>query len=147
MLTTYAYPETIYEPQVATDLRSVDERKRLSGPGLRAFFNIIKCTDIRDADARELLGGISNGPYYAMKRDPNGKVLDVDTLQRISYLIGIYKALHMLHSEPLADEWLKLPNRNHLFAGKTPLEYMVRGGMSAMQTVRRLLDARRGGGL
>jgi hypothetical protein len=147
MTAAYAYPETIYKPQVAADLRSAGERKRLSGPGLRAFFNIIDRTGIRDADAREILGGVSNGPYYAMKKSPNGKVLGVDTLQRISYLIGIYKALHILHSKPLADEWLKLPNSNHLFAGMTPIEYMVRGGMTAMQSVRRLLDARRGGGV
>jgi len=38
-----------------------------------------------------------------------------------------------------------LPNANRLFGGETPLTYMVRGGVPALQTVRRLLDARRGG--
>jgi hypothetical protein len=32
-----------------------------------------------------------------------------------------------------------------MFGGKTPLRYMIDGGLPAMQNVRRLLDARRGG--
>jgi Protein of unknown function (DUF2384) len=40
---------------------------------------------------------------------------------------------------------MHLPNQNPVFNGKTPLAYMIRGGLPAMQTVRRLLDARRAG--
>ena len=79
-----------------------------------------------------------------MKKNPD-RVLDADTLLRISYLIGIFKALHILHSEPLADEWIRLPNANRIFAGRSPLAYMLAGGLPAIETVRRLLDARRGG--
>ena len=79
-----------------------------------------------------------------MKRKPD-RVLDTDRLTRISYVIGIYKALHGLHGDALADEWVRLPNRNPIFAGQTPLAFMIRGGLPAMQTVRRLLDARRAG--
>jgi hypothetical protein len=64
---------------------------------------------------------------------------------RISYLTGIFKALNILYGEKLADEWIQLPNSNRIFAERTPLDYMTRGGVPAMQTVRRLLDARRGG--
>lgn len=99
---------------------------------------------VRDEDARALLGGVSNGPFYEMKRHPE-RVLDTDRLTRISYLIGIFKALRILHSPRLADEWVHLPNANPIFAGKTPLFFMMRGGLPAMQTVRRLLDARRAG--
>ena len=51
----------------------------------------------------------------------------------------------ILHSDRIADEWVRLPNRNPIFAKDTPLAYMIRGGLPAMQTVRRLLDARRAG--
>jgi hypothetical protein len=74
-----------------------------------------------------------------------GRLLEVDRITRISYLIGIYKALHILYGDLLADEWLSLPNRNRIFAGRTPLAYMLGGGLLAMQTVRKLLEARRGG--
>ena len=72
-------------------------------------------------------------------------MLDTDRLTRISYLVGIFKALRILHCEALADEWVQLPNQNPIFAGQAPLAYMIRGGLPAMQTVRRLLDARRAG--
>ena len=99
---------------------------------------------VRDEDARALLGGVTNGPFYEMKRDPT-KVLDVDRLTRISYVIGIFKALRILHSDALADEWVRLPNQHPIFGGQTPLAYMTHGGLPAIQTVRRLLDARRAG--
>jgi hypothetical protein len=79
-----------------------------------------------------------------MKRNPD-RVLDADRLMRVSYLVGIFKALHILHGRNLADEWVQLLNRNPVFGGQTPLAYMIRGGLPAMQTVRRLLDARRAG--
>lgn len=140
-----SYPATRYEASPVVDLTSRDERTRLSPSALKAFFNIVERWQIRDEDARRLLGGVSNGPYYDMKKNPAGRVLDADKLLRISYLIGIFKALNILHREALADEWVRLPNANRIFSGATPLDYMMRGGAPAMQTVRRLLDARRGG--
>jgi len=138
------YPATRYEPAPLVDLSSKSERERLGPSALKAFFNIMERWGVRDEDARQLLGGVSNGPYYEMKKDPD-RALDTDKLVRISYLIGIFKALNILHSEKLADEWVRLPNTNRIFAGLAPLEYMAKGGTPAMQTVRRLLDARRGG--
>jgi hypothetical protein len=129
---------------VPVDLAARDVRDRLSAPALKAFFNIMTRWKVRDEDARVLLGGVSNGPFYEMKRKP-GRMLETDRLTRISYLIGIFKALQILHSRKLANEWVHLANSNAVFAGQTPLAYMMRGGLPAMQTVRRLLDARRAG--
>jgi len=139
-----SYPATRYNPSPLVDLTTRVERERLSTSALKAFFTIAARWQVRDEDARGLLGGVSNGPYYQMKKNPD-RVLDADTLLRISYLIGIFKALHILHGEPLADEWIRLPNANRIFGGQTPLAYMVAGGLPAFEIVRRLLDARRGG--
>jgi hypothetical protein len=138
------YPATRYRIDAPPDLGARADRERLSPPALEAFFNIMTRWKVRDEDARALLGGVSNGPFYDMKRNPD-RVLDADRLTRISYLIGTFKALRILHSPGLADEWIHLPNSNPVFAGQTPLAYMIRGGLPAMQTVRRLLDARRAG--
>ena len=138
------YPATRYRTDPPPDLALRVQRERLSGPALKAFFNMMTRCKVRDEDARALLGGVSNGPFYEMKRNPD-RVLDADRLTRISYLVGIFKALHILHSRTLADEWVHLPNTNPVFAGQTPLGYLIRGGLPAMQTVRRLLDARRAG--
>jgi Antitoxin Xre-like helix-turn-helix domain/Antitoxin Xre/MbcA/ParS C-terminal toxin-binding domain len=144
MLTSLRYPATRHDAAPLIDLSAKPERARLSGSALRAFLNILRRWSIRDADARQLLGGIASSTLYDYKRNPE-RVLDQDRLTRISYLIGIFKALHILHGEELADRWVTMPNRNRIFAGRSPLDYMLHGGAPAMQTVRRLLDARRGG--
>lgn len=138
------YPATRYHLDAVVDFSRRDERERLSGAALKAFFNVMTRWTIRDEDARALLGGVTNGPFYEMKKNPE-RTLDVDRLTRISFLLGIFKALRILHAPSLADEWVHLPNQNPLFHGETPLQYMIRGGVPAMQNVRRLLDARRAG--
>ncbi len=144
-MSVLTYPATRYEPAPPVDLSSKAQRERLSASALKAFFNIMERWGVRDEDARRLLGGVTNGPYYEMKKQPGSRVLDADKLLRVSYLVGIFKALSILHSQQLADEWVRLPNTNRIFGGITPLDYMMKGGTPAMQTVRRLLDARRGG--
>lgn len=138
------YPATRYEPRPVVDLSDRAERARLGPSALRAFFNIMDHWSIRDADARRLLGDVAASTFYAYKKDPT-RTLDRDRLTRISYLVGIFKALNILHGEALADRWVTMANTNRIFAGRTPLDYMLRGGVPAMQVVRRLLDARRGG--
>jgi hypothetical protein len=138
------YPASRHVPAEPPDLAARKVRERLSPAGLKAFFNIMQRWQVRDEDARVLLGGVTNGPYYEMKRDPD-RVLDVDRLTRISLLIGIFKALHVLHSDALADRWVQLPNTNRIFRGTSPLDYMMRGGLPAIHAVRRLVDARRAG--
>ena len=139
-----AYPTTRYDPAPLIELSDPAERERLSPAAIRVFLNIMEQWGVRDEAARQLLGGMSNGTFYAMKKDAR-RVLDEDKLRRISYLVGIFKALNILHGEALADRWMVLPNRNRIFGGITPLEYLIRGGLPAFQMVRRLLDARRGG--
>ncbi|MES2535887.1 MAG: antitoxin Xre/MbcA/ParS toxin-binding domain-containing protein [Pseudomonadota bacterium] len=144
MTPSYAYPSSRFEPAAFIDLNARSERERLSKSALKGFFKLASAWKLRDEDARELLGGLSNSAFYEWKKNPD-RVLEVDRITRISYLIGIYKGLHILYGDKLADEWVSLPNKNVIFGGRTPLAYMLGGGMLAMQTVRKLLDARRGG--
>jgi hypothetical protein len=139
-----SYPATRYQPSPHIDLSAKAERTRLSPSAIKAFFNVMDKWGVRDDDARELLGGISNGRFYDMKKNPE-RILNADELTRISCLVGVFKALNILYSQELADAWMQRPNTNRIFAGGTPLAYMMRGGLPAMQVVRRLLDARRGG--
>jgi hypothetical protein len=139
------YPQSRFAPPPIADFADAGTRARLSPGALRGFFNVMAKWGVRDEDARALLGGVSNGRYYEWKRDPARRTLDADQLTRISLLVGIYKALHILYGAKLADQWVSLPNRNRIFGGQSALAYMIAGGIAAMQTVRRLLDARRGG--
>ena len=144
MSLAYAYPKSRFEPPVLVDLNDRAERERLSKSALLGFFQLMTAWQVRDDDARELLGGLSSSSFYEWKKHPD-RVLEVDRITRISYLLGIYKALHILYGDKLADEWVHLPNSNPIFNGRAPLAHMLGGGLLAMQTVRRLLDARRGG--
>src|SRR4029077_10702554 len=128
----------------SADLSDKSVLKRLSPPAVRAFLKMSELWELRDEDARRVLGGMSNGAFYEWKKKSRGP-LDQDRLTRISVLTGIFKALNILYSKKLADRWVQLPNENPMFEGHTPLTYMIKGGLPAMLRVRQLLDARRGG--
>ncbi len=142
----YLAPEiTGYAVETSSDLSLLEVRKRLSPAAIEGFLKIIDLWQLRDADARQLLGGLSTGSWHGFKKQITQRVLAQDALTRISLLIGIFKALNILYSEPLADAWPTLPNRNGLFRGVTPLAFMLQHGLPGILEVRRLLDARRGG--
>ena len=138
-------PTSRYAAPPIVDLSVKAERDRLSPSAVKGFLNIMARWGVRDVNAKALLGGVSNGRFYAIKKAPDAAVLDQDELQRVSFLVGIFKALNILFGDELADAWIQLPNQNRIFGGASPLAYMIRGGLPAFQTVRRLLDARRGG--
>ena len=133
-----------FSTETAADLSDRHVQERLSRSAIPAFFKLIEAWQVRDEAARQLLGGVSNGVYYQLKRDRK-KTLEQDKLTRISLMLGIFKALNILYSRKLADSWINLPNSNPMFEGDAPLAYMIRGGVPALVRVRQLLDARRGG--
>jgi len=133
-----------FSAEAAVDLSSKEVQTRLSRSAVAAFFKIAQAWQLRDESARQLLGGISNGAFYELKRGHN-KTLDQDRLTRVSLIVGIFKALNVLYSSKLADAWMSLPNSNPMFEGETPLMYLIKGGVPALLRVRQLLDSRRGG--
>lgn len=146
MATALALPSIAgYAFDVSADLSNAATRARLSRTAMKSFLRIMEKWSIKDPDARQLLGGISSGSYYGLKKEPAQRTLDQDTLIRISLLVGIFKALNILYSKSLADAWITLPNRNPMFRGSSPLAYMAQRGQPGMVAVRQLLDARRGG--
>jgi hypothetical protein len=130
-------------PDRPADLSDRRLQKKLSPSATKAFVRMIKAWDLKDEESRQLLGGISAGLFYEIKRGDR-KHLDQDQLTRISLLLGIYKGLAILFPEKLAHAWPSRANDNALFSGATPVSYMVSGGIPAMVFVRQLLDARRG---
>jgi uncharacterized protein (DUF2384 family) len=137
-------------PDLGLDLRKLPDlgdaatRARLSKPAIIAFFAVGDRWELRNEDAMALLGGVSHGRYYELKKNRKG-LLSQDELTRISLLIGIFKALNILFSQRLANQWASRPNSNAMFNNIPPLRLLVRGGVPAMLGVRRLLDSRRGG--
>jgi hypothetical protein len=119
-------------------------REALSAPALRTFFNIAEQWKLRMADQRKLLGDPPESTFYKWKRERDA-ALGRDTLERISYLLGIWQALQILFPDPdQADAWLHKPNTAPLFGGHSALERMLSGNVADLFVVRQYLDAERG---
>lgn len=116
----------------------------LGGPALRAFFRMAEQWKLRIADQRKLLGDPPESTFYKWKRQQDGTP-GRDTLERISYLLGIWQALQILFPNPAqADAWLHKPNQTPLFGGHSALQRMLFGNVADLYVVRQYLDAQRG---
>lgn len=108
---------------------------------LRGAFRILQSWGVSAEEGRRILGSPAQRTYFAW-RAGNAARVPRDTLRRIGYLAGIFKALDMLYSDPhLADGWVKRPNQS--FGGQTPLERMSAGDVTDLAAVRAYLDAAR----
>lgn len=114
----------------------------LPAAAMKGFFLIMKTWGVSAEDARVLLGSPASRTYYAWRSGSVARV-SPDTLRRIGYVAGIYKALQILYSDPgLADSWIKRPNTD--FGDQSPLERMKGGDVTDLAHVRNYLDAARG---
>ena len=118
----------------------------LSAAGLRAFFNIAQAWGLNTDEQMTLLGSPGRSTFFKWKAAPENADLKRDTLERLSYLLGIYKALQILLPDSSAsDAWVKKPNAAPMFGGKSALQRLLGGNISDLLAVRQYLDARRGG--
>jgi len=110
---------------------------------LKAFFGITQKWGLSGEQERSLLG-VPKATFYRWKQQRDGS-LSPDTLERISYILGIYKALRiLLPSEKAANAWLHKPNQAPLFGGHPALDKLMKGHVLDLADVRRYLDAERG---
>ncbi len=109
---------------------------------LSVFFNIMDAWQVKGKDQMILLGKPAESTFYNWKKGKSGS-LSVDTLERISYIMGIYKALGVLFPDRTqADAWVHKPS-SHL-QGESALAFMLKGSMIHLSDIRRYLDAQRG---
>lgn len=120
------------------------ERRRLSATALKAFRRLVAQWDLTSVQSAALLG-VSVSTWERLKPETVVKTLSQDQMTRISALTGIYKALHLLFADAMADRWPMLENTGPLFDRRTPVTAMIEGGIPHMLEVRRYLDAVRGG--
>jgi hypothetical protein len=116
-------------------------RQRLSPSAIRAFVKVADKWGLNEMQSRALLGGLASSTYHVWKSEPDGRKLDQDTLTRISLVLGIFKALQNYFGEPWADRWVTLVNRDPMFLGRAPIDYMIQNGIPGMLEIRDLLDA------
>nr|WP_256872983.1 MbcA/ParS/Xre antitoxin family protein [Candidatus Entotheonella palauensis] len=116
----------------------------MSGPALRTFFRIADLWALSIDEQMTLLGTPSRSTFFKWKQAKD-VTLPKDTLERISYILGIYKALQiLLPDERAADAWVRQLNTAQPFGGHSALDRMLSGNVSDLYVVRQYLDAQRG---
>jgi hypothetical protein len=124
--------------------RSEPAHGAIGGAGLRAFANIADAWGLSVAEQLTLLGIASRSTFFKWRREHNPR-LPRDTLERLSYLLGIYKSLQILLPDPhAADAWVRKPNDAAPFGGGSALDRMLSGQVADLYVVREYLDAQRG---
>lgn len=120
-------------------------RERLTPSAVEGLLRLSEIWRLTSGESCALLGDVAERTWFRMKKGEWSGTLSQDMLTRVSAVIGIFKGLRLLFSEPLCDEWVRLPNVGALYRGRRPLDVMIEGGIPAMLEVRRHVDALRGG--
>ncbi|WP_046861583.1 antitoxin Xre-like helix-turn-helix domain-containing protein [Microvirga massiliensis] len=132
-------------PSIPPNLADAATRERLTPAAVDSILRLAEIWRLTSAEICALLGDVSERTWFRMKKGEWTGTLSQDTLTRISALVGIFKGLRLLFSEPLSDEWVRLPNKGPLYGGRRPLDALIEGGIPKMLEVRRHIDALRGG--
>jgi hypothetical protein len=120
---------------------------QLSAAAVRAFGGIAEAWELSIDEQLRILGEPPRSTYFTWRKAPEKARLSRDTLERVSNVLGIYKALQILLPDPkAADSWVRQPNTAPLFGGRSALSRMLAGNVSDLHAVRQYLDAVRGGG-
>ena len=131
-------------PKKPQNFLAEDDRKRLTPAVIIGLRGVAKHWGLTGAESATLLS-VSTSTWDRILADSWRQSFSQDQMTRASALIGIFKGLHLLFADDMADRWPQLNNAGPLFNEKTPIETMVEGGIPAMLDVRRHVDALRGG--
>jgi len=111
---------------------------------LKGFFNICHEWSCTQEEMMQMLGGISRSTLAKYQKLPYIK-LSRDTLERISYVLGIYKSLRLMYpTAERANRRVRLATSELPFSGTSALEFIARGSMKHLMQARRYFDAKRG---
>lgn len=111
---------------------------------LKAYARVADAWSLTLKEAASL-ADMSESTWKRARKPGFAGELTKDQLLRLSAVIGIYKALELYFSAPLAQEWFTRPNTGPLFGGARPIDAAIDGGLPQILAVRTYLDALRGG--
>jgi uncharacterized protein (DUF2384 family) len=120
------------------------DRRRLSPVALKAMKRIADQWRLRGEESAALLG-VSGSTWDRIAAGKWDQSLSQDQLTRVSAIVGVFKGLHLLFADEMADRWSRLRNKGSLFENRTPIDAMIEGGIPMMLDVRRHVDGLRGG--
>lgn len=131
-------------PNAPQTFVSAEDRSRLTPAALEALRNLSRAWKLSSQEAADLLG-VSVSTWDRIRGNTWKQSLSQDQFMRVSAMVGIFKGLHLLFVDDMADRWVRLRNSGPLFLNRTPIEAMHEGGIPAMLEIRRQIDALRGG--
>jgi hypothetical protein len=131
-------------PRPPQNFAAEQDRARLTPAALAALRGLAPVWKLTSHETADLLG-VSISTWERIRSDHWKQSLSQDQFMRVSALVGIYKGLHLLFSDDMADRWIRLRNAGPLFANRTPIEAMREDGIPGMLEIRRYVDALRGG--
>lgn len=143
------WPSIYYVSQMAqtqavpapVDLLAAQQDASKAQALLRGLFGIAKLWGLANAELRILLGQPAERTFQRW-RSGHCAGLSFDTIARIGYLAGIFKALQIVYANPQqADDWIRRPNR--AFGGQSPLQRMLAGQITDIAAVRQYIDSAR----
>jgi uncharacterized protein (DUF2384 family) len=121
---------------------ALDESPALGGPALRTFERIADRWRLSGVE-RERVLGLTHSKYHRVKADPDRAVLSPDTVERVSHVLGIFKALQVLFPDAVrADGWIDRPSLR--LGGESARSRLTSGRFTDLVDLRRYLDAARG---
>ena len=132
------------DPSGLQTLAGEADRRRLTGAAVKAVLRLVEAWGGSNAEGAALLG-VSESTWDRMKGGKWDGTLSQDQLTRASALIGVFKGLHLLFADGMADRWPKLANKGPIFDRRTPIQAMIEGGIPRMIETRQYIDALRGG--
>lgn len=123
----------------------IDNEKAKGHVALKGFFGICREWDCTQEEMMQLLGGVSRSTLAKYETLPH-VTLSQDTLERISYILGIYKSLRAMYpTAERANRRVRLETSEPPFLGASALDFMARGSMKHLAETRRYFDAKRAG--
>lgn len=121
-----------------------EKAEQAAAIALKAFGNVMTEWGIPLNEAAAL-ADMSESTWKRARKPGFSGGLTKDQMLRFSAVIGIYKALKLYFSDPIAVRWMTLPNDGPLFNGARPVDTLIGEGLPQFLRVRNYLDALRGG--
>lgn len=134
----------VSDPAEVQTFAAEADRKRLSAVALKAFRRLCEQWHLDNEEAAALLG-VSASTWDRIKAGKWENALSQDQMTRVSAVVGVFKGLHLLFADPMADRWPRLPNKGPVFGRLSPVAAMIEGGIPRMIEIRQYVDALRGG--
>ncbi|MFB2765066.1 antitoxin Xre-like helix-turn-helix domain-containing protein [Marinobacter shengliensis] len=124
---------------------ALDDEKAKGHVALKGFFNICREWDCTQEEMMQMLGGVSRSTLAKYQKVPHVK-LSRDTLERISYILGIYKSLRVMYpTAERANLRIRLETSEPPFLGASALDFMALGSMKHLAETRRYFEAKQAG--